>query len=312
MKAQLLFILLFFLLFQSCIKKEKDNVNIGLLNGPSSLGMIYAIEEETYHEGSKVHYQIKDNPQHLRALLQSGNMDMAILPMTLAYGMIENNIDIKIFAVTGWGNLFVLSRDSIENLLQVDKCTISVPGEGQTPDLVSKFLIDYLGIQDKVSLNYTYPAPILLASALAVGKVEYAVLPEPLASLALSKDSTLQRSVNIAELWNKSLPEISLVQSVFVVRGAFYEGNKDWFDSYANALEVCADKAILMPDSALQLAVNRGLLPQNTFDASILENSRLDFARQANISHSITQYLNTFYSLDKNFNIDNSLILKQP
>jgi len=198
--------LLLLLTFQSCITKEENVVVVGLLNGPSSIGMVQAIENQTYLDGVKIQYHIKDNPQHLRALLQSGNMDMAILPMTMAYSMIDNNIDIKIFAITGWGNLFVLSRDSLVDFSQITNGIISVPGEGQTPDLVTKFLIEYLGLQNKVSLNYTYPSPLLLTSALAMDKVSYAVLPEPLASLALSKDSSIFRTINIADLWHKSLP----------------------------------------------------------------------------------------------------------
>ncbi|MDA3854591.1 MAG: hypothetical protein PF444_10195 [Bacteroidales bacterium] len=310
MKVQLLLLSLSLLLLHSCISKEEDVVNVGLLNGPSSIGMVQAIENKTYHDGLKVHYHIKDNPQHLRALLQSGNMDMAILPMTMAYNMIDNNIDIKIFAITGWGNLFMLSRDSSVDFNHIEKSIISVPGEGQTPDLVSQFLIEYLGLQDKVSLNYTYPSPLLLTSALAVGKVAYAILPEPLASLALNKDQSLYRTLNIAELWEKSLPEIPLVQSVFVVKGSFYKKNMEWFNSFADALEICALDVVAHPTAAIKLAKTKELLPPLGFDSTIIANSRLDFERDGNIADTITRYLSTFYELDKEFDIEEYIIRK--
>lgn len=308
MKAQLLLLTLSLLLLHSCITKEENVVNVGLLNGPSSIGMVHAIENQTYRDGKKVHYLIKDNPQHLRALLQSGNMDLAILPMTMAYSMVENNLDIKIFAVTGWGNLFMLSRDSLSDLSKLDKAIISVPGEGQTPDLVTKFLIDYLGLQDKISLNYTYPSPLLLTSALAVEKVDYAVLPEPLASLAMSKNKELKRSIDLGLLWRSSLPNIPLVQSVFVVKESFYKENKTWFNSYSKELELCAVEVMNFPSEAIELARKRELLPQLVFDTCLIKNSRLDYVRADAIADDITKYLETFYNLDDSFDINNHII----
>lgn len=288
--------------------KEERVVKVGLLNGPSSIGMVQAIENQTYHDYIKVQYQIKDNPQHLRALLQSGNMDMAILPMTMAYSMIDNNLGIKIFAITGWGNLFMLSRDSLTDFSKMDKAIISVPGEGQTPDLVTKFLIDYLGMQDKISLNYTYPSPLLLTSALAVGKVDYAILPEPLASLAINKCTELKRSIDLGLLWKNSLPEIPLIQSVFVVKDSFYKNNKEWFYTFAKALESCALEVRQNPKEALELAVKKELLPLQAFDTSLIQNSRLDFVRADLITDDISKYLETFYTLDDEFSIKKHII----
>lgn len=303
-------LILILVILVSCNEKDKQIVNVGLLNGPSSISMVQSIKKESYYEGRNVHYVIKDNPQHVRALLVSGNLDMAILPMTMAYNMIDNNIDIKIFAITGWGNLYLLGRDNITDLSELSGKTISVPGEGQTPDLVSKFLLEYLYLQDKVNLNYTYPAPLLLASALAVGKIEYAVLPEPLASLALSKDNSLKRCMDISEEWNKALPNIPLVQSVFVVRSDFYKRHVAWFDAYANEVEKNSEYTQLHQDETIELAKKLELLPPTIAATDIITNSHLDFVRDEKMADNITNYLKTFYILDEDFDIHPYLITK--
>ncbi len=295
------------LLLHSCISNEEGLTKVGLLNGPSSIIMVNAMDELTYLKGEKVHYVIKDNPQHLRALLQSGNIDMAILPMTMAYQMLENELKIKIFAITGWGNLYLVSHDSAASFENLQNQSISIPGEGQTPDLVSKFLIEYLGLQNKVNINYTYPSPLLLTSALAVGKVENAILPEPLASVAIHKDSTLFRSVDLAASWSQSFPEIPLVQSVFVVRTSFYENQKKWFHQYTTALEASADQVIKHPNEAVQLAIKKELLPSTGIDSTIIDKCQLDFVKTG-LSNKITPYINTFYQVDTDFNIRQALI----
>lgn len=310
MKTQSTIITLFVILLCSCSKNEENFVKVGLLNGPSSIGMVQAMDELTYFENNKIHYIIKDNPQHLRALLQSGNMDMAILPMTMAYSMIENNINIKIFAITGWGNLFLVSRDSIVDFNEIKDGIVSIPGEGQTPDLVSRFLIEYLGLQNKISINYTYPSPLLLTSALVVNKVKFAVLPEPLASIAISKDSTLNRTIDIAQLWQESLPDIPLVQSVFVVRNSFYDKHQEWFKHYSDTLEKSILEVIAHPAHALELAVKKELLPSKNLDSTIIINCQLDYVSQQNIANGMTEYLNTFYTLEDDFCIDDYLIVK--
>jgi len=299
------------LLFSSCLSKEEDVVNVGLLNGPSSIVMAAAMEEATYFEGQHIHYLIKDSPQHLRALIQSGNLDMAIVPMTMAYNMIENNFNIKIAAITGWGNLFILGQDSIGSFQELEGKTISVPGEGQTPDLVSRFLVDYFSMQDKISLNYTYPSPLLLTSALAVGKIQYAILPEPLASLAKQKNPQLKRCLNLAELWQHSLPDIALVQSVLIVKTDYYTAHSAWFEAYLNASQDLALKHIQQTSEALQLAIKHELLAPGIQDTLIITRSRLDFKRDSSIADDINSYLQTFYSLQDDFNIYDHLILEK-
>ncbi len=305
---KLLNIIISIFLLTSCITKEENVVNVGLLNGPSSIVMAAAVEEQTYFEGERIHYQIKDNPQHLRALIQSGNLDMAIVPMTMAYNMIENNFRIKIVAITGWGNLFLLSHDSISSFQELEGQIISVPGEGQTPDLVSKFLIDYFAMQNKIGLNYTYPSPMLLTSALAIGKVKYGVLPEPLASLALQKAPSLKRSINIAELWQESLPDIPLVQSVLIIKTPFLTENKEWCNQYINAVQQRAISHINHPAQALQLAQKHEMLPASITDSMIVINSRLDFKSGTIIADDIAAYLKTFYALEEDFSVEKYLM----
>lgn len=305
-------IILFSLLisFISCTEKDPNVVSIGLLNGPSSIGMVKSIDNTNYHEGKQIHYKIKDNPQHLRALLQSGNLDMAILPMTMVYSMIENNVDISIFAITGWGNLYLMGRDDINSLMELTGKSISVPGEGQTPDLVTNFLLEKNMIKDKVHINYTYTAPLLLASALAVGKIEYAVLPEPLASLALSKDSTLMRSLDLAEVWDESLPNIPLIQSVFVVDNDFYRKNTPWFNTFTPILKKNSIDVRNKPFEALELAVKHKLLPPQLLVGDIVTNSKLDYEDAEDMPGQLLKYLEVFTELSDSFLIEEHVITR--
>lgn len=294
----------------SCNQKDPNIVSVGLLNGPSSIGMVKSIDNTNYHEGKQIHYKIKDNPQHLRALLQSGNLDMAILPMTMAYSMIENNVDISIFAITGWGNLYLLGREDINSLTELAGKSVSVPGEGQTPDLVTNFLLEKNLVKDKVQLNYTYTAPLLLASALAVGKIEYAVLPEPLASLALSKDSTLMRSLDLAQVWKEALPDIPLIQSVFVVDSKFYKKNTQWFNTFTPILKKNSVDVRDNPLAALKLAVKHKLLPPQLLVGDIVTNSKLDYVDGTDMPGQLLEYLEVFTDLSDSFLIEEHVIVR--
>ena len=294
MKIKNILIFLSLLSLFSCLEKQSNTFNFGLLKGPSSVAMVKAIEDVSYFESKMIQYTSKDNPQHLRALVQSGNMDMAILPLTMAYTMINNGVDIKIAAITGWGNLYLISRDSISHFTDLAGQSISVPGEAQTPDLVTKFLINYYNLNQKVSLNYTYPAPILLTSALAVGKVDNAILPEPLASIAISKDSTLVRSLSLAKLWENDIKQ-PLIQSVLVINNTTYQSHKKWFQAYLKSLAQQVQYINTHPQQAIQMAHQHQLLPEKITDSTIIYNSRLDFEYGKKIAGILTSYLTTFY-----------------
>ncbi len=308
MKAQILSIILVIFL-SSCIQKRSNTVSFGLLNGPSAIGMVKSLDELTVYNSKIINYEKKDNPQQIRALLQSGNINMAIIPMTLAYHMIDNKIPIKIAAITGWGNLFLLSRDSIHHFSNLKNTCISVPGEAQTPDLVSRFLIDHYDLNGSVSLNYTYSSPILLMSALAIGKVNYAVLPEPLASIAISKDSSILRAINLADVW-KDETKIPLVQSVLVINETFYKKNKVWLKTYLKEVEKNTTYIIQHPVEALKSAKEHELLPQSIHNENIIKYSQLDYQQGKKIADIITSYLKIFYHLDDDFNINSYIIME--
>jgi NitT/TauT family transport system substrate-binding protein len=302
-----LYILVILSVLFGCKSKQTNTVDIGLLNGPTVVSMIRCIDSTTFHNGENIRYHVKDNPQYVRALLQSDNLDIAMIPMTMAYDMIENNIDIKVFAITGWGNLSIVSREAVSSMNDFAGKTISIPGEGQTPDLVTKFLIERLSLEKKIHLNYTYSSPLLLMGAVSVGKVNSAVLPEPLSSIAINNDPTLSRSIDLAELWSESITQTPLIQTVMVVRCAFIEEHKQWFKSFTPILKENVLWVQDSPQEAIDLAIAHDYIPQSLSGLNVIENSHLDYVDGENMINSVTVFLNEFYDVSDDLELDKYL-----
>ena len=69
-----------------------------------------------------------------------------------------------------------------------------------------------------VSIDAT---PSDLLAAVIKGSVEYAVLPEPLLSTAMSKKDTIRIALNLSEEWEKVFDGATLMQGCLVVRTAW-------------------------------------------------------------------------------------------
>jgi NitT/TauT family transport system substrate-binding protein len=196
---------------------------IGALKGPSGIGMIKLFEAAPEPaDGSVVKPVRVASVDLMTAKLISGEYDAGVLPINVAAKLYSSGIQIELAAVVGEGMLSFLSADaSIRSLGDLRGKKISVAGQGATPDYLFRRLLKGAGLDPvkDLQLDYSLPYPEA-AVALASGKISYAILPEPFATMARIHNPLVQNRLDLGGLWMEQTGQSVYPMTCFVVSSA--------------------------------------------------------------------------------------------
>ena len=178
-----------------------------------------------------------------------------ILPVNVAAKLHNKGRKLNLLGITSGGLLYLISsKNSGNGIADLDNKKVYIGAPGSSPDVISRSLFSY----NKVTPEIIYLTSQEIAKMLIRKKIDYAVLPEPLASFALYKNSELHRSADFKEEWKKLDSNSTLIPQVglFSALGNKKE-NKELIDkfliSYKNAVSWCQEN----PHEAAILGKNK-------------------------------------------------------
>ena len=205
---------------------EPQTVNMAVLNGPSGMCFAYLFENVPQVNNTAVSYEVCASPDVLIPKMLKGEIDIGILPPNAAAKIYAKQPDSIVLAgVSGLGMLNLVTADeSVKSLEDLKGRTVFVAGQGSTPEYVFRSILEKNGLitadaKDTINLDFSIPASEMTA-AIASGKIEYAVMPEPFATVAVSKGSC-RRAFDLQALWKSSFSKDTFPMTAVVVRKEF-------------------------------------------------------------------------------------------
>jgi NitT/TauT family transport system substrate-binding protein len=193
---------------------------VGALKGPSGIGMVKLFEAPpTPPDGSAVRMIAVASADLMTAKLISGEYDAGVLPINVAAKLYASGIPLELAAIVGEGMVSFLSADpSLSALADLKGKRVNVAGQGATPDYLLRSLLKGSGIDpDKdLALDYSLPYPEA-AVALASGKIAFAILPEPFATMAKMRNPKLRSGIDLGALWTAQTGQPNYPMTAFVV-----------------------------------------------------------------------------------------------
>jgi NitT/TauT family transport system substrate-binding protein len=224
---------------------------VATLKGPSGIGMVRLLESPpSLADGSKVEPIAVASADLMTAKLISGEYDAGVLPVNVAAKLFASGIGIRLAAVVGNGMVRFLSSDpSVRSLAELRGKHVYVAGQGATPDYLFRRLLKGAGVDpnEDLRLDYSLPYPEA-ALALAGGRIEYAILPEPFATMATMQNPALRSPLDLGELWTEQTGQRSYPMTAFVVSARLASDRpaavRAILDAYSASIEwVLADPA---------------------------------------------------------------------
>jgi len=198
----------------------EPEILVGALKGPSGIGMALLFDAPPLSpEGGSIRPVAVPSADLMVAKLISGEYSAGVLPVNMAAKLYAAGVPIKLAAIVGEGMLSFLSADaSVASLADLKGATVNVAGQGATPDYLFRKLLKEAGLDPDKDLRLDYSLPYAeAATALAAGRIRFALLPEPFTTLALSANPGLRRSLDLGALWTASTGQASYPMTAFVV-----------------------------------------------------------------------------------------------
>ncbi|WED22925.1 ABC transporter substrate-binding protein [Vibrio sp. JC009] len=187
---------------------EPVQIKMAALKGPTAFGMIQMIDQlESLGDDISLSYELVATPQDMVARISSGQVDIAVLPVNLA-AKLYNKMGAKGYALGGSvGNGAIYGLTTGKGDISWGSFrgkTINSIAKGSTPDYLTRYVLSGEGLEagKDVALRFTY-SPQQLAQMMAAGKVDNAILPEPLVSMVLAKNPDARIFSDMQKEWGK-------------------------------------------------------------------------------------------------------------
>lgn len=200
------------------------------LAGPSAVIsyplMVMAKEQSLADQHIKLSFTRWKNPDQLRAMIISQQIDFSAMPSNLAAIFHNKGQPIKLLNISVWDIMSIVSSNpDIKQLSDLKGEEIVVPFKSDMPTiLLNQLLKKQLGstniVKQRVSHNLLDSSQLLLA-----GQVEHALLIEPVTSMVIHQNNRrssrkIQRVINISAQWRATFPHAPrLAQAGVIANG---------------------------------------------------------------------------------------------
>ena len=251
MRRIVIFLVLSLTLFINAFASE---TRVGILNGPSCVPLVQMMEKK-----SNASYTQFADPQALLPKMLKKEIDIGFLPANVAAKVYNSSSKaLVMLAITGNGNIKLITSDTaVKDFSDLAGKTLYVAGQGATPDYLTRYLLD----QNQVSaeLSFSVPTP-QIAAQLISKKIEYAVVPEPFATIAQLKSKDVKAAIDYQveySLVNGKDAEIPL--TVLVTTRAFAEKNSKAINDFLKNYEKSYNWVVKHPVQAGNLCEKHNL-----------------------------------------------------
>lgn len=234
---------------------EELEINVSVLNGTTGFGMA-KLMKDTAEGNSLLNYQFKveTDASVVTAGLINGNIDIAALP-TNAASVVYNKTQggVKVLALNTLGVLYVVENGStVKTISDLEGKTVYCPA--QNPAFVMEYVAKLADVNVTIDTTYAQPAALMqFVAASPEGTI--AVLPEPVLSVAKSKNANLNTALDLTAEWSDKTTDSQLVQGCIVVRSEFLEAHAKEVDEFLEAYEASVNFVNTNPADTAALVV---------------------------------------------------------
>ncbi len=280
------------------ITNEEINATLISPDGLPSIAISKLITDNSKIENITLESSIEKTTDLLLSELMKGKADLAIVPSNLALQAYKKNLGYKVAATIGWGSLYLVSTEEISNISELEGCEVYNTGKGLTPDIVFKNILSKNNVNED-NINFSYVgAASELAPLLISEQAKYAVVPEPVLSTVMAKNSDIKIILSLNDEWIKvNNVENGYPQSTLLIKEEFYNKIKDTnsYDKLIEAFEESEKWVIDNPELAAEKCEELGITVNKDVINESIKNSNLRFTT---IEDSKKEYEAYFSTID--------------
>lgn len=281
---------------------ESVEVKIGSLKGPTSMGLVYLMDQaEKGESANQYEFTMAAGADELLPSVISGDLDIVLVPANVAsvlYNKTEGGV--SVIDINTLGVLYMVSGNAdIKEMADLAGKTVYLTGKGTTPDYVTQYLLAENNLTDEVTLEYkseaTEVAAMLVEDTDAIG-----VLPQPFVTAACAQNENLSVVMDLTKEWAAIQGEggSQLVTGVTVVRNDFLNENQAAVDKFLEEHKASAAYANENVEEAAELVVSAGIMEKAAVAAKAMPNCNITYIDGTDMKTALSGYLEVLYNQD--------------
>lgn len=273
-------------------------INVMVLNGTTGFGMANLMDAAARGEAAQEYnFSVETDASNIVAALVNGSADIAALPTNAAAAVYNKTQGgVQVLALNTLGVLYLVTDGSVEINSMADLAGQTVYAPAQNPTFIFQHIVQANGLTD-VTVDNTYAQPADLNTAVSAGEVSIAVLPEPMVTVAKSKNPDLKVALDLTAEWDKVSPAGSLVQGCVVVRNAFVEENATAVAKFLEEYGVSIlDMTENIEDTAAKIEAN-GIFAKAAVAAKAIPNCNVCFITGTEMQAALSEFMNIMFAV---------------
>ena len=273
-------------------------VNIMVLNGTTGFGMAHLMDAAAKGEAAQdYNFTVETDASNIVAALANGSVDIAALPTNAAAAVYNKTQGkVQVLALNTLGVLYLVTDGSVtvESMADLEGQTVYAPA--QNPSFIFQHIVDANGVKN-VTIDNTYAQPADLNTAVASGEVAIAVLPEPMVTVAKSKNPDLKVALDLTAEWDKVSQPGSLVQGCVVVRKDFAAENPAVVNTFLDEYCVSIEKLTTDVEGTAAKIEATGIFTKAAVAAKAIPNCNVCFITGPEMQEALSQFLTIMHGV---------------
>lgn len=290
-------------------EQAPNAVNVMVFSGTTGFGMAPLMDKAAKGEAkNNYNFSIEETDvQNVLAALVNGSVDIAALPTNaaaLAYNRTEGEVQVLALNTKGVLYLVQSGEKTINSFEDLRGKTVYVPV--QNPSFVFEALCRENGLVpgEDITIDSTMK-PAEIRVLVESGEIEYAVLPEPMVTIAQKTASNaggkVSVSLDLTTEWNNIFNnESELIQGCVVVRKEFAAKYPSAIKSFLEEYEESINFVNSNPDEASQMIAAQGIFAQAPIAKLAIPKCNIFFKSGEDMKDLLHGFLGALYSVNPN------------
>jgi len=275
-----------------------EPINVMVLNGTTGFGMANLMDASANGQAQVAYnFTVETDASNIVAALVNGSADIAALPTNAAaavYNKTQGGVQVLVLNTLGVLYLVTDGSVTVESMADLAGQTVYAPA--QNPSFIFQHICQANGLTD-VTIDNTYAQPADLNTAVASGEVSIAVLPEPMVTVAKSKNPELVVALDLTAEWDKVSPAGSLVQGCVVVRTAFAQENPGAVAEFLTEYEASINTMLSDVEGTAAKIEAQGIFAKAAVAAKAIPNCNVCFITGEDMKAALGEFLNIMHSV---------------
>lgn len=272
-----------------------EPINVTMLKGPTGIGAVKLMEESEKNEtDGNYNINVSAAADDAMAKIISGEVDIAAVPTNTA-PLIYNktNGNIEVLAVNTLGVLYIVENgDSIHTIKDLEGKTIYSSGQGAVPEYVLNYLLEKNNVENVNIVYMTEHAEV--AAALADGRADIALLPEPNVTAVIMKNSEIRIAVDVNDEWKKTNGS-ELAMGCIVAGKEFIDENKEAVDIFLKEYSESIDYVNNNVSEAAELVEKYGIMASSDAAVKAIPNCNIVYKEKDEMKTMLEAFYDVLY-----------------